>query len=258
MNPNDKRRAVETREDWERVLSAAAHDQQIIPDAVLVGSSAAAMHADHRFSYDDDHVVNLKDRYDRVLSLLENQAGWTTNRLNPPVMILGDLHGVDTGIRNLIRSEPLETTTYEVAAGTITLPTLREMARIKGFLIVRRNTTRDFIDFVALADKIERAEDGSAITKALHSLNRLYPQANGSSVILQLAKQLSEPHPRDFGDGDLTIYRMIGPQWREWTNVKTAAQRFGVMLLRDFNTETAPQREGEDGQSAGDALVRPS
>jgi nucleoside phosphorylase len=100
-NINDKRRALQTREDWERVLTAAAHLQEIIPDAVLVGGSAAAVHADHRFSYDDDHVVvNLKDRYDQVLTDLENHAGWVTNRLKPPVMIPGDLDGVETGIRN--------------------------------------------------------------------------------------------------------------------------------------------------------------
>ena len=70
-------RSVENAEDWERVLAAAAHLQQIVPDAVLVGGSAAAMYVDHRFSRDDDHVVaDLKDRFDRVLAELERIANW--------------------------------------------------------------------------------------------------------------------------------------------------------------------------------------
>jgi hypothetical protein len=43
--------------DWEQVLSSAAQLQRIIPDAVLVGGSAAAIHAEHRISIDADHVL---------------------------------------------------------------------------------------------------------------------------------------------------------------------------------------------------------
>ncbi len=38
--------------DWELVLSSAAHLQRILPDAVLVGGTASAIHAEHRFSRD--------------------------------------------------------------------------------------------------------------------------------------------------------------------------------------------------------------
>jgi hypothetical protein len=43
--------------DWEQVLSAAARLQQVLPDAVLVGGTASAIHAQHRFSRDADHVL---------------------------------------------------------------------------------------------------------------------------------------------------------------------------------------------------------
>lgn len=43
--------------DWEQVLSAAAHLQAILPGAVLVGDTASALHAGHRFSRDADHVL---------------------------------------------------------------------------------------------------------------------------------------------------------------------------------------------------------
>ena len=43
--------------DWELVLSSAARLQRILPDAVLVGGTASAVHAEHRFSRDADHVL---------------------------------------------------------------------------------------------------------------------------------------------------------------------------------------------------------
>ena len=38
-----------------RVLESAARLQEVVPDAVLVGGSAAALWANHRSSFDHDH-----------------------------------------------------------------------------------------------------------------------------------------------------------------------------------------------------------
>ncbi|MEO6990427.1 MAG: hypothetical protein ABI346_02900 [Candidatus Baltobacteraceae bacterium] len=68
---------VDTEQDWERVIAAAANLQTIVPDAVLVGGSAAALYVEHRFSKDDDHVVrDLRRRFDKVLADLEEVSGW--------------------------------------------------------------------------------------------------------------------------------------------------------------------------------------
>lgn len=54
--------------DWELVLSSAARLQRILPGAVLVGGTASAIHAAHRFSRDADHVLtDLRSRFDDVL-----------------------------------------------------------------------------------------------------------------------------------------------------------------------------------------------
>jgi hypothetical protein len=231
----EKRKAIETDADWERVLAAAAHLQSIVPDAVLVGGTAAALHVQHRFSHDDDHVVpDLKSRFAKVLEDLETQAGWITDRIQPPVLILGNLDGIETGVRNLIRTEPLEVETRESPSGTIVLPTLPEMARVKAWLTVTRNATRDYVDFVALATRLEEMAGTHAVIEALASIDRLYPQSNGTSVGLQLAKQLAEPRPRDLGDGDLGDYRLIAERWKDWNVVREAAQRYGVLLLEHF------------------------
>jgi hypothetical protein len=138
--------------DWELVLSAAARLQQIPPDAVLVGGTVSAIYATHRFSADADHVLtDLRTRFDQVLSDLETVAGWRTARVQRPVQILGSLDGIETGIRQLIRDEPLETAVLDYRGVQLTLPSQAEMLRIKAVLALRRNATRDYLDFVALA-----------------------------------------------------------------------------------------------------------
>src|SRR3990170_7805987 len=145
--------------DWDAVLAAAARLQQLLPDAVLVGGSAASTHAGHRISFDDDHVLtDLRERFDDVLSHLEEQDGWVTARVNRPVLILGSLDGIETGIRQLVRRRPLEVEEVETPVGTLRVPTLDEMLRIKAWLILRRNATRDYLDFAALADRLRETE----------------------------------------------------------------------------------------------------
>lgn len=90
----------------------------------MVGGTAAAIHADHRFSRDADHVLtDLREQFDEILGQLESVAGWKTARVRRPVLILGSLDGIETGIRQLIRQEPLETTEVDFLGGKITIPT---------------------------------------------------------------------------------------------------------------------------------------
>src|SRR6267154_2813535 len=97
------------RPDLVRVLESAARLQEVVPDAVLVGGSAAALWANHRSSYDHDHVLaDLSARFDAVLDAVEATDGWVTNRVTPGKMILGELADIETGVRQLIRNKPLE------------------------------------------------------------------------------------------------------------------------------------------------------
>jgi hypothetical protein len=129
--------------DWELVLSSAARLQRILPDAVLVGVTASAIHAAHRFSRGADHVLtDLRSRLDDVLKELESVAGWKTARVQRPVQILGSLDGIETGIRQLIRDEPLETTVVSYQGEPITVPTESEILRIKGVLAFKPMANR--------------------------------------------------------------------------------------------------------------------
>src|SRR5258708_17003306 len=94
--------------EWRRVLEASVRLQQLVPDAVLVGGTAAALHLGHRVSLDDDHVIrDLVERFDEVLDALESTDGWVPARTRRPVLILGRRAWVVTGIRRMRRPRHL-------------------------------------------------------------------------------------------------------------------------------------------------------
>jgi hypothetical protein len=214
--------------EWEEVLSSAARLQRILPQAVLVGGTAAAIYARHRLSRDADHVLtDLNSRFDEVLAQLESVAGWKTARVRRPVQILGSLDGIETGVRQLIRDLPLETTQIEHLGQKLTLPTEAEILRIKSVLILKRNATRDYVDFVALAHHI--GEDKTIA--ALRQLDRFYPQPHGESVLQQLQIQLANPLPYDLEETKLAEYKHLDPKWHDWRAVKSVGVDCSMLLF---------------------------
>jgi len=103
-------------------------------------------------------LADLRTRFDDVLATLEHVAGWQTERIQRPVLILGQLEGVLTGIRQLRRTAPLETEEID----GLRVPTLAEMARIKAWLLVTRYTVRDYLDTVVLLGALgnQQGEEG--------------------------------------------------------------------------------------------------
>lgn len=214
--------------DWELVLSCAARLQRILPDAVLVGGTASAIHAKHRFSRDADHVLtDLRHRFDEVLTELESVAGWKTARVQRPVQILGSLDGIETGVRQLIRDEPLETAVVDYHGARITVPTEAEILRIKGVLILKRNATRDYLDFVALADHM----GAERVAHALQAFDRLYQQDNGESALQQLQVQLANALPYDLEETELSEYKNLDPRWHDWQAVKAAGSHLSTVIF---------------------------
>lgn len=213
------------RPDWERLLAAERHIQQLVPGSTLVGGTAAALHARHRVSVDGDHVVeDLRERFDDVLASLEAVAGWRTDRVRRPVLILGQLDGILTGIRQLRRTRPLETETID----GLTVPTLAEMARIKAWLLATRHTVRDYLDTVVL---FERLGDEGVVT-ALRSFDEIYEQPGSVSVLAEVSERLAGAAPGDLADVDLQQYSGLRPPWNGWQHVTKRGRHWASVVAR--------------------------
>ncbi len=214
------------------VLESASRLQQLVPDAVLVGGSAAALYAGHRDSYDHDHVLaDLRDRFDIVLEALESEGEWVTNRVVPGKIILGQLGDVEAGVRQMIRTGPLEATQVTLPSGRLlTVPTAEETLRIKGFLIVRRNQTRDYLDVAALADRYGI----QAAAGVLARIDDYYADQHGagSGVAAQLTRQLASPRPKDASvTRQLGAYRNLAARWTTWGEVRSVCGQLAASLL---------------------------
>jgi hypothetical protein len=202
-----------------------------VPDTVLVGGSAAAIYANHRLSTDHDHVIaDLSDRFEMVLDAVESDAGWVTNRLVYGKVILGNLDGIEAGVRQMIRKRPLETAKISLPSGaTLIVPTADETLRVKAFLVVRRNQTRDYLDVAALAD-------GAGVVDAARVLARIDDyyadqRGEGDGVASQVARQLADPRPKDEAvTRQLASYRKLDSRWTDWREVRRVLSQVAASM----------------------------
>ena len=217
-----------------RVLESAARLQEVVPDAVLVGGSAAALWANHRSSSDHDHVLqDLSARFDAVLGAIEATDGWVTNRVTPGKIILGELGDIESGVRQLVRSRPLEVTEVTLPSGhVLRVPTPDEILRIKGYLVVRRNQVRDYLDVAALSDRygISHSADVLGHIDAYYSDQR-GPGPEG--VATQLARQLADPRPADTRTiQQLGQYKGLDARWTDWGNVTEVCRCVALEMVQ--------------------------
>jgi hypothetical protein len=203
-------------------VAAERHMPALVPGSVLVGGTAAAIHARHRVSLDGDHVLeDLRSRFDVVLASLDVAGGWRTERIQRAVLILRKRDGVLTGIHRLGRTRPLDT---EDIAG-LRVPTLGEMARIKAWSLATRHTVRDYLDSVVL---FERLGDDRAV-EALRPFDETYRQESGTSPLAEVVERLAAAAPTDKAAVELTQYRGIKAPWNDWQHL-TARGRHWAMV----------------------------
>ncbi|MBJ7366460.1 MAG: hypothetical protein JHC53_07675 [Thermoleophilia bacterium] len=216
-----------------RVLESAALLQRVVPDAVLVGGAAAAMHARHRESFDHDHdLAALSDRYAEVLDAVEATDGWATSvrASRPPMTIMGSLGGIEAGLRQMRRTRPLETIEVELGDGLMVVaPTVDETLRVKAYLVVQRNQVRDYLDVVALADHIGIDH----AVEVLATIDAYYDDRSGEpgSVRTALVLRLALPDPRDARvTHELARYKGLDPRWHDWAQVVGACEALALRL----------------------------
>ena len=214
----------------EQVLASAARLQDLVPGAVLVGGTAVAAHARHRLSLDHDHIVaDLAERFDAILDHLESLGEWTTAKVMPGRIILGELGGIETGVRQLLRERPLEVEQWDIDGTPLTVPTAPEILRIKAWLALTRNQTRDYLDIAAIGDLIGLTD----AARTLADIDAYYSDLNPGPdrVASQVVRQLSDPQPRDpIVTRELPQYRNLDARWHSWDAVRSVCREIALLI----------------------------
>jgi hypothetical protein len=215
------------------VFASAAKLQKLVPDAVLVGGSAAVLYAGHRESFDHDHVLqDLVKRYDSVVEAVEASEGWATSirASKPPLTLMGSLDGVEAGLRQLRRTRALETVKVEVAPDSVVAaPTEEEILRIKAYLVVQRNAVRDYLDVVALSDHLGW-ENSVAVLRDIDSFYSDRSEKN-ESVLTSLIASLADPRPLDDEViTELPRYKGLAPEYHDWSTIRDRALALSLAL----------------------------
>ncbi|MDR2373241.1 MAG: nucleotidyl transferase AbiEii/AbiGii toxin family protein [Bifidobacteriaceae bacterium] len=215
------------------IMESAARLQRLVPDAVLVGGTAAAWHAHHRLSFDHDHVVtDLRDRFDAIFDALSREGDYVHVRDVPGKIVPGSLGGVDVGVRQLVRARPLETEWAELPSGArVRVPTVPEIQRVKAFMILKRNQVRDYLDLAALTDLAglgPSARNLSQIDRYYESPDR---HSSPTPVLDDLIVRLADPRPRDRRTLDgLDRYKGLARRWQDWAAVADQCRDLAVAL----------------------------
>lgn len=126
------------------------------------------------------------------------------------------------------RRSPVETTHVQLPTGDrLLVPTGAEALRLKGYLIMCRNSSRDYADF---ADMVETVEPETAAV-VLAGMDRYYccqtPRPHW--IATQLVRRLADPHPSDLSDDHLSE-----PDARaDWDEVRQRCLSVAVAMLEE-------------------------
>jgi uncharacterized membrane protein YdfJ with MMPL/SSD domain len=126
------------------------------------------------------------------------------------------------------RRSPVETTHVQLPTGDrLLVPTGAEALRLKGYLIMRRNSSRDYADF---ADMVETVEPENAAV-VLAGMDTYYgcQTPRRQWIATQLVRRLADPQPCDFGDDESS-----DPDAKaNWDDVRQRCLSVAVAMLEE-------------------------
>jgi heme transporter len=126
------------------------------------------------------------------------------------------------------RRSPVETTNVQLPTGDrLQIPTGAETLRLKSYLVMCRNTTKDFAEFAELVDAMET----QTAAVVLASMDRYYcgDRSRKQWVATQLVRRLADPQPSDEHDT-----RMSGPDAEaDWAKVRERCLSVAVAMLEE-------------------------
>jgi len=134
----------------------------------------------------------------------------------------------DTDQPPVERNSPMETTHVQLPTGDrLQIPTGAETLRLKSYLIMCRNSIKDFSEF---ADLVESMETQTAAV-VLAGMDRYYcgEPSRKQWVATQLVRRLADPHPSDEFD-----IPMSGPEAEaDWAKVRERCLSVAVAMLEE-------------------------
>jgi RND superfamily putative drug exporter len=227
--PDDISSLGPTGADLRMVVKSAAKLKNLAPDTITVadplalGCPPTAGHTNGRV-------------YRNGMSNGSTKTAPATLRVHPVTMWRGRLsvalEALETQAESdrvpMERRSPVETTNVQLPTGDrLQIPTGAETLRLKSFLIMCRNTTRDYAEFAELVDSMET----HTAAVVLASMDRYYcgEHPRKQWVATQLVRRLADPQPYDEHDT-----RMSGPDAEaQWAKVRERCLSVAVAMLEE-------------------------
>jgi heme transporter len=126
------------------------------------------------------------------------------------------------------RLSPMETTNVQLPTGDrLQIPTGAETLRLKGYLLMCRNTTRDYAEFAELVESMETQTAAVVLT----GMDRYYcgQRSKKQWVATQLVRRLADPHPSDEHDASTS-----GPDAEDdWERVRQRCLSVAIAMLEE-------------------------
>jgi heme transporter len=246
--PDDISALIAPNADLRMVLKSAAKLKHLAPDAVCVadplaftgcGRMCAELEpetAGEETSSADGHtgarklVARAMTRGDRPVHPVTLWRG----RLSVAIDALQTKHGTtDKRARQSYqRRSPVETTHVQLPTGDrLLIPTGAEALRLKGYLIMCRNSRRDYTEFADMVDAIE-PETAATVLAGMDSYycrQPAEPLPQQHWMATQLVRRLADPDPADIGETQSSE----ADARADWEDVRQRCLSVAVAMLEE-------------------------
>ncbi|WP_204804652.1 MMPL family transporter [Mycobacterium riyadhense] len=243
--PEDITAAMAPSADLRMVIKSAAKLKHLAPDAICV-PDPLALTGCGRNGDEPEQVLQegaaLASAVSKVGLAYRNgiarAMSWAERPVHPVTVwrgrlsvALDALETTATARTTYERRSPVETTNVQLPTGDrLRIPTGAETLRLKGYLIMCRNSRRDFAEFADMVDTME--PETAAVV--LGGMDRYYccqplgQSARRQWMATQLVRRLADPHPSDLDDDE------IEPNARaNWEEVRQRCLSVAVAMLEE-------------------------
>ncbi len=223
--------------DLRMVVKSAARLKQLAPNSICVADPLALRGCGpNEVATTPTAVAAGPGRPDAVRPH-RNRTGRALPRAVPPMRPVHPvtvwrgrlsvaLDALETTRSALIRCRPLETTTAQLPNGDrLQIPTGAETLRLQAYLIMSRNSYRDYAQFAELIDALE--PETAAV--ALISIDRYYSgqPAGPQSIATRLVCRLADPHPADRAEDGSP------DESADWADIRRRCLAVAVAMLEE-------------------------